>query len=1305
MKSLHTQSKFSLVSKSYLHQTTLKFLVVLICLFAWSMPGIVSAQQPNWIWSPKKDIVAPGESQGECYYRKQFTLVKPEQAELEMAAGDEFEFHINGQLVSRGQSYGSPTKIDVGPMLQPGVNLIAAKVRHNSSNQPGLNAKLRIREKGETRWRSLITDDSWKTRIDFADGWQKTSYNDMGWLSSINVGPANNAAAQTANATVQPPTSSIPGTTEPIHQRKKETAAQQVSSPSKKPKLTADGRFEIDPEFVVQEVLTPAETGSLIAMEFNEFGQMLLSREGGPLLIADPTQPAGSPTRVRVYCKEVNSCQGILPLNGNVYVTAQGPEGLGLYLLSDTDRNGSIDSTKKMLSFSGELGEHGPHGIQLGPDGMIYVIVGNGSQLTSKVAKTSPYKNFYEGDLVPRYEDPGGHAVGMKAPGGTIIRMSVDGKKVERVAGGIRNAYDLVFDDRGDLFIHDSDMESDEGMTWYRPTNVYHVTAGAEMGWRSGWAKFPMHFVDQTPAVCDTGRGSPTGAVLYQHLQFPVRYQNTVFLADWSEGRIIALHKSPVGASVAAKPETFLSGTPLNVCDLAIAEDGAMYFCTGGRGTSGGVFRVVWNGQVPDKMMDFESDLAKVIRHPQPNSAWARQSIAELKKMLGKDWGTSLEGVATEARNPSKFRIRAMQLMVLYGPAPSADFLKKIATDKEVDVRAEVARICGLKGDTQCQTLLNQLLADDSGLVRRVTCESFLRLGVQPEPKLLLPVLTSLDRVESGVARKLLEQIPVEKWESLVLNSTDKRVFIQGSIAMMAAAPSLERSYQVLASASTLMDGFVNDLDFVDLLRVMELALVQGQVDPQRVPGLSARIANEFPSGNTIINQELARLMAYLKVGDVNGRIESHLQSNDVPLMERVHIAMYLQTIGDGLSDEARLAIIDCLESAREAENTGGSYALYLQRAVEDVSATMSSFQVNTVLRNGSKWPNAVLAAFYKMPEQLDSATVEQVIELDQAIQNNSDSASQQLRLGVIAILARSSGGASMEYLRQLWQSEENRRNDIVIGLAQSPAGENWPYLVSSLPILDDLTGREVVQKLATIPRRPKEAQHFRDVIELGYRLRNEGATDAVNLLEYWSGETPEYTAQDWRSRLQAWNGWFNQKWPDQPALADQAAVKSGRYSVNDVLVHLEQNGLGDYHRGQQLFTTAKCAMCHRLGAIGQNVGPDLSSLPNRFSVREVVEATLEPSKIIPDRYHSKLIVTKDGDQFSGMTVKQNDGAFVVLRDDGKRIRIPADDVETVKDSTISGMPTGLIDGLTPAQIADLMAFVMQQKTEVAELK
>ena len=40
---------------------------------------------------------------------------------------------------------------------------------------------------------------------------------------------------------------------------------------------------------------------------------------------------------------------------------------------------------KTLLKFKGTMGEHGPHGLTLGPDGLLYVIVGNHSQADAEI--------------------------------------------------------------------------------------------------------------------------------------------------------------------------------------------------------------------------------------------------------------------------------------------------------------------------------------------------------------------------------------------------------------------------------------------------------------------------------------------------------------------------------------------------------------------------------------------------------------------------------------------------------------------------------------------------------------------------------------------------------------------------------------------------------------------------------------------------------------------------------------------------------------------------------------------------------
>jgi putative heme-binding domain-containing protein len=251
--------------------------------------------------------------------------------------------------------------------------------------------------------------------------------------------------------------------------------------------------------------------------------------------------------------------------------------------------------------------------------------------------------------------------------------------------------------------------------------------------------------------------------------------------------------------------------------------------------------------------------------------------------------------------------------------------------------------------------------------------------------------------------------------------------------------------------------------------------------------------------------------------------------------------------------------------------------------------------------------------------------------------------------------------------------------------------------------VLDDLTGHQVIQKLTHIARRPRDPQQFRDVIQLGYRLRQNGVEDVVRLLEHWSGIKLESNDDGWQSQLKTWRIWYQQNWPEQEEISIEATNETGGYSVEQILGFLETNGLGNKQQGQHLFVAAQCAQCHQVDSVGQNIGPDLRSLANRFSIREVLEATIEPSKHIPDRYESKVILTTDGQQFSGMAVAYADGTFLILESNGHRVRIANDDIEEVRDSEVSAMPANLLDDLSLSEISDLVAFLIQGKNNVAE--
>ncbi len=137
-------------------------------------------------------------------------------------------------------------------------------------------------------------------------------------------------------------------------------------------------------------------------------------------------------------------------------------------------------------------------------------------------------------------------------------------------------------------------------MPWYRPTRVLHVASGGDFGYRNGSGKWPPYYIDSLPPVVNVGPGSPTGVTFGYGAKFPAKYQDALYLCDWSYGKLYALHLAPKGSTYAGELEEFLAGTPLALTDVVVnPKDGAMYFAVGGRNTQSGLYRVTYNGSEP----------------------------------------------------------------------------------------------------------------------------------------------------------------------------------------------------------------------------------------------------------------------------------------------------------------------------------------------------------------------------------------------------------------------------------------------------------------------------------------------------------------------------------------------------------------------------------------------------------------------------------------------------------------------------------------------------------------------------------
>lgn len=134
----------------------------------------------------------------------------------------------------------------------------------------------------------------------------------------------------------------------------------------------------------------------------------------------------------------------------------------------------------------------------------------------------------------------------------------------------------------------------------------------------------------------------------------------------------------------------------------------------------------------------------------------------------------------------------------------------------------------------------------------------------------------------------------------------------------------------------------------------------------------------------------------------------------------------------------------------------------------------------------------------------------------------------------------------------------------------------------------------------------------------------------------------------------------------------------------------------GHVQQGKTLFADAKlkCNSCHRVGKTGGQVGPHLSSIGGKFDRPHLIESLLEPSRQIVEGYRSSTFAMKDGKVITGVVRKQNDRTLTVGNAEGKLVEVVVDEIELRRDNPVSLMPTGLTDHLTPAQFADLIAYL-----------
>ena len=132
----------------------------------------------------------------------------------------------------------------------------------------------------------------------------------------------------------------------------------------------------------------------------------------------------------------------------------------------------------------------------------------------------------------------------------------------------------------------------------------------------------------------------------------------------------------------------------------------------------------------------------------------------------------------------------------------------------------------------------------------------------------------------------------------------------------------------------------------------------------------------------------------------------------------------------------------------------------------------------------------------------------------------------------------------------------------------------------------------------------------------------------------------------------------------------------------------------GDAARGKIVFTE-RCATCHRAGGAGTAVGPDLASVGTHPS-SQILFDIVEPNAAVIPNFQLYTIEANDGEMLAGIVAAQSDTSITLRRAAGEESTVLRRNIKTLTNTKTSLMPPGLLGGLTPQQVADLITFIRQ---------
>ena len=1019
--------------------------------------------------------------------------------------------------------------------------------------------------------------------------------------------------------------------------------------------LTIEGGTLSVPEgFTIQKIAGEELTQYPMLAALDDRGRLFVTESSGKnvsgkkmaeipecrISVLEDSDGDGRYDRSKVFADNLTLPMGVLWRGQSLYV-ASPPDFIRL---DDADNDGVSERREVILTGWNVLNTASLHGPFFGPDGWMYLTHGrHGYKIQTK-----------EGQLLE----------GLAA---RIWRSRADGAGLERVVGGgFDNPVELIFTAAGEMIgtmTYFTDPQAGQ-----RDALLHFVEGGVYPKPHPAIAEF-KRTGDLMPVMTKFARIAPSGLMQVRSKSFGEEFYGNLFSAQFNPHRVQRHKLFREGATFRTEDSDFVTSTDpdFHPTDILEDADGSLILLeTGGwyvdacplskvhKGEKrGAIYRIRKTGSAP---IDDPRGLKLKVSGLSYADAWEfQQKALEDERPAVRDKafevlianGEKAVPVFVRLREESKLaEVRCAAVFAL-GRITSPEAMKAVRAalaDSDFQVRIAAAHVVGMAKDREAVAALSHMVKNDEPPARRQAATALGQIGDrQAVAALLAAAADATDRfVEHAVTYSLIQLN-----DAAALAAALKSPQTGTRKAALIALDQLDDSPIVAAQAA----AFLSDAD----------------------PAL--RKAALWVFGHHSQKPEWAGAVLTFLRGRLGAeKFDAHEGSGEADSVRDALLAFAADA-------QVQTLIAESLDNPR----FGVERQLFLLEVVERCSLKQLPEAWEQVLARRLKDADAQLRA-----RTIAVIRSRRVASLDEDLRQIAANVAEPVDLRVTALSALmirnpKLDNAAYEFLLGVLAPE----NDPALRLSAAQSiGQAELSREQLLRLAKDVLPKSDSLTLTTL----LDAFRFANDEESGRALVAALNQPSVNL-ESVGGKRLEQVFQNFPEAVKASAKSLLNRFAEEEAAQLQKLRE---------LEPLLTAG-GDVGNGRNIFFGKRgaCSTCHTIGREGGHVGPDLTSVGAIRSGHDILEAIVFPNATFVPGHESRRVTTKSSGQiYTGVIndLESTRETVVLVFGPNDKVRIPRDDIASIKASSVSLMPEGFATQLSQKELTDLLAYLKAQK-------